>query len=74
MKRPAQSCAKKCYISTESVISVIFYLKLWPIRVHAWAMVVAEPPQVFLRTGRGDGSFKLPVNWGIAAKNKNIIN
>lgn len=26
----------------------MFYLKCWPVHGHPWAMIIAEPPQVFL--------------------------
>lgn len=35
-------------------------------------MVVAEPPKIFLRTGRVDGMFKLLVHCGIAVEKNNL--
>lgn len=46
------------------------YLKLWPVHVHAGAMVVAEPLEIFLRAGWRDGAFKVSVYCDIAAKNQ----
>lgn len=44
---------------------VVVYLKLGPVHVHTRAVVVAEPLQVILCTGRGDGAFQVSVHCGV---------
>lgn len=46
-------------------VLVFNYLKLWPVHVHAGAVSVAEPLQIFLWAGWCDGAFKLSVHCSI---------
>lgn len=46
--------------------AVVVHLKLGPVHMHARAVVVAEPFQVLLCVGRGDGALQVPVHCGVA--------